>query len=298
MNKLKNIPAILPCAAKAQDYLENQGDPSKAFKYFEKMLFGVELECNVTSDLFKMFIETGRDTRQQVVNIIFPTIKDIAIIKFEAVPYGFEVASAPGTFEWHQTAWNSFFDLTETIPSLLEVKSEGCGMHIHMSKEGFKDDFHISRMGYFIHREENRDFIKMIGGRPCHFVNFSTPSGFDKKEDNIRSAFHGQTSHNTVEARFFQSTLVKEEFFKNLEFMHVLTRFTRPAVGKEHKEKLTVDNFKEFLAEGNRKNLYPNLWNFLNPDDKITGSEDIEPSEIDDTPAMVKRDGPVAETTV
>jgi len=295
MAKRENVPVILPCAAKAQDYFEKQGDPSKGFKYFDKMYFGVELECNVARALHERFKETGEDTRQQVVEAIFPTIENVAIIKFEALPYGFELASAPATFEWHRTAWNHFFEVVAANPALLELRGEGCGMHIHMSKEGFKDEFHMGRMGFFIHREENREFIEQIAGRTHFYAKFGIPSKFDKQKINSRNAFHGQTNHNTVEARLFQSTLVREEFLKNLEFMHVLTRFTRASVGKEHKEKMTVDNFKAFLAEGKRKNMYPNLWNFLNPKDKIKGSDDTGVAETDNTPAMVKRRGPIAE---
>lgn len=296
MAKRENAPVIFPASTKAQDFFENQGDPTKGFKNFDKMLFGVEIECNVGRKLHEKFIDTGEDTRQNVVDTIYPVVEDVAIFKFEALPYGFELASAPATFEWHRTAWNDLFARIESNPFILEKHGKGCGMHVHLSKAGFKDQFHIGRMGFFIHREENREFIENLGGRKHYFAKFGVPSKFDQQKNLSRNAFHMQTSHETVEARFFQSTLIRSEFLKNLEFLHCLIRFTRPSVGKEHKEKLTVDEFKAFLAEGTRKNRYPYLWNFLNPENPIPeDSVDTDAPEVDNTPTLVKRTGPIGE---
>ena len=77
---------------------------------------------------------------------------------------------------------------------------------------------------------------------------------------NRRADAMNVTNNTTIEFRMFRGTLYKEYFYKNIEFVHALVKFTGPAVHSID-ESQNVMCFKDFVAK--RKDVYPNLVKFM-----------------------------------
>lgn len=241
------------------------GEPPLGLKSFRDMYFGIELEVNIQSQ-----IGHSNKKRQEIADLVHETIKDFCIFTLDSsIPFGWEIKTAPCTYEYHLQAWKPFFDFIESNPGLLETYGTSCGIHVHLSRDGFKNKHHLGRMHYFIHRNGagNRELMERIAQRPYGYIGINNPSHYEVRH-NRRTAIHTQTNGRpTTEVRIFRSTLVRSEFYKNLEFLHSLIRFTRPRCKDQHALLLTSERYLNYVEE--HKNEYPNLWNFLNPDKKI-----------------------------
>lgn len=144
---------------------------------------------------------------------------------------GFEIVSAPATLKHHRTAWDTFF--SNSARFLRSYTISGCGMHVHVSKAGFKNEIHQGKFISFYNLTGNREFIETIAGRKaneyCRFRNDKKVSSVVKKEidgGDRRVAVNMQNTH-TLEVRIFKGNVKKEGFFKNLEFVHATIEFTK-----------------------------------------------------------------------
>lgn len=252
------------------------GDPAAGLKSFRNMYFGIELEVNINPALSRT-----RDNalRKQIALQVHDTLKDFCIFTTDgSIPFGWEIKTAPATYEYHLQAWKPFFDFVEANPNLLELHGQACGIHVHLSRDGFKNEHHLGRTCYFIHRNGagNRELMEKIAERPYNYKGIKNPSDYTRRHQG-RTAIHIGTHHcPTAEVRVFRSTIIRSEFYKNLEFLHSLIRFTRPRCKDQHPLMLTSERYLEYL--NNHKTEYPNLWNFLNPEHLIDTVSDFEKS--------------------
>lgn len=237
------------------------GEHSLGLISMKNMYFGVELEVNLKS--YKI-------SRVQAAQLLHPYIKHFAIYTPDgSIPNGFEIKTAPCTYEYHLIEWKKFFDFIESEKNLLQSHGDNCGIHIHVSRDGFANEWHLGRFCYFIHRNGagNRELMNKIAERFYNYRGIKNPSDY-KRAHISRTAVHVGVGHcPTAEIRIFRSSVVREEFFKDLEFVHSLIRFTYPKVEANHAALLTAEKYLEYIK--NHKEEYPNLWNFLNPNDKI-----------------------------
>ena len=174
---------------------------------------------------------------------------------------GFEMCTSPAAISEHRIKWDKFFD---NLPANIQVL-DTCGMHVHISREPLSY-MQIGKMIAFIHNPANADFITAIAGRgSCHYSNFSS----NKTEKMAMPQYGGNFDHYsainlvnsaTIEIRIFKSTLKKEEFFKNLEFCHALSKYCFPGL---HSLKSSKDykNFLAFVIKHYKD--YPSLTAFL-----------------------------------
>ena len=231
------------------------GDPSKSLPELKNLFFGVELEVNVRDKDFAFRKLICEEVHQRIGHFTIFTTNG-------AIPFGFEIKTAPATYEYPLANWEPFFDLMEHERNLLDERNEACSMHIHLNREGFCDLFHLGRMSYFTHRQSggNRQLMNLIAERPCKFVAIKNPSEF-KNKHKTKLAVHHSTYRPTVEVRLFRSTTIRNEFFRNLQFVHSLVRFTLPPVGKNHASVLNFENYYNWLERYQKE--YPLVWEFL-----------------------------------
>src|SRR5690606_34675899 len=108
--------------------------------------------------------------------------KDIIIKHDGSIGYGFEIVSAPATFEVHQEIWERFFD--KFLKSKKLRTSFNCGMHIHINKSSLS----LLQMGKFlnfIYAQDNRKFIKHISGRESSYASLELNKNIsDIKKNN------------------------------------------------------------------------------------------------------------------
>lgn len=263
---------ILDAYDRAPDFLNFLGDKDRELPLFRDIYFGIELEVNFSRN----FRNIGHDYYERAMHAVAGVMDGKVIFADDgSIPCGFEIKTAPALYEYQREMWAPFFDLMETQrPRIFQRHNHECGIHIHISKDGLTTG-HMNNLCYFIHNPHNNGFIEDIAERD-HLYEFRSdilrPS-HSQRRLNVRSAIH-LANDNTAEIRIFRSTTVRAEFYKNLEFVHALIRFTKRRVGNQHAEKLTHEKFMEWLAP--KRVEYTNLWNFLNPSNPVSLADRLE----------------------
>jgi len=148
---------------------------------------------------------------------------------------------------------------------LQKSKGEGgyacnnAGMHIHLSKDAFDGYKHIYKFFKMIHN--NRDYFEEISGRSyggeidewASFVPLRNRTPENSSEDDMNSAIGNISKHtavnsyhrDTLETRFFASTLDIDKYIDNIETLYNLYNFT-----KDYDfDMMSIDTFKGYIKE-------------------------------------------------
>ena len=252
------------------DYFDANCNRIKATKNSvpKTQYYGIELELQINHpdyDPNQKNTDSARATefKQRIASSVLDvTYPRSAILKHDGtVGYGFELVTAPATFDAHQLLWDEFFDYAFGNGRKKFNLSERCGMHIHVSRDSLTN-LQIGKLMSFIYEPKNRTFIYKIAERPNnHYADLNLnkkitdvlkPSGTKYEAINLNNK-------HTIEIRIFQAPITKEGFFKNLEFFDCLLEYV-----KNHSIAMASDleAFKKFL--NTNKETYPNLFKFLN----------------------------------
>lgn len=185
----------------------------------DQIYYGIELEYeseDINMDTLRVHTLLGDERNPETVIGVLK--KDISIGE------GFEIVSVPSTIDQHHVMWDNFFaKLPQTCKPL-----HSCGMHVHATRVRMTD-LHIGKILAFLHRKENRDFIRLIAGRDSSFHNnFEAPKSLkDSRAKGLdRHTALNLNNENTIEFRIFASTRDKRIFLKNIEFCKALIKFT------------------------------------------------------------------------
>lgn len=238
---------------------------SPKFEY--PILYGVEMEYEVNTPEESLgTVEARHLYRGQTADRLEPTYNNFAIVKHDgSLQNGFEVVSIPMSLDAHKEQWKPFFAVA--AKSGLTVRRT-CGMHVHVSRE-LLTPLQIGKIMAFICSKENATFIKTIAGRikPVYSANHTYVEIGNKKITDVNKHHERYSAINlrgeeTIEFRFFRSTLNIIRMLQNLEFCDALIRFTWPsnASVQEIKEG-GLKIFAQFILE-NRKH-YPYLAEFM-----------------------------------
>jgi hypothetical protein len=133
---------------------------------------GVELEVEATHG------EINRVVAERLIALM----GDFAVIKHDgSLVNGFEIVSAPATFEEHYRGWAKVFrpDDGKGRLNLASWNSPRCGMHVHMSREAIPP-LHLARMMSFVYSSSTRRLIEVVAGRNLH-------SGWGERYTEINS---------------------------------------------------------------------------------------------------------------
>ena len=180
---------------------------------------------------------------------------------------GIEIVSQPFTWSYFKNNVDLWDDL------LLFIRSKGwsadsprVGFHVHMSKSAFTS-VHLYKFMEFIYEPAHTDFIKKIAGRNGNrYAQFNEHDyvklpAVAKTKRNVSSGDHyhavNLTSPHTVECRIFKGSLEPLIFYKNIEFLVALYKFT----GQQSLKDISVEDFCDFIRLHRRK--YPCLVEFL-----------------------------------
>lgn len=192
----------------------------------------LEIAKTTLSDLNPDFFKDENRGRH---NYTFGMIK-----KDGSIPnHGFEIVSAPATLKYHHIAWDKFF--TNSAKHLRSFTLASCGMHIHVSRQAFKDNGttlkdssgHLGRFNTFYNMPENGQFITNIAGRSTNSFTQYHPKKvtaiFTNQNVGDRYQAVNLTNKHTVEVRIFKGNCKREGFLKNIDFVHASYEFTRNA---------------------------------------------------------------------
>lgn len=219
----------------------------------ENLLYGFEFEV------------TSTGSREDDIESLSNNFGDIGNCKHDGSVYnGFEFVTHPMSLDWMKVNENKFLNLEKAFKKNGMIGStvlpQTNGLHIHMSKKGFKN-FHLYK---FI------DFFYVCFGL-CGYVSERAWSNIErwsplyhdkvllakqkKNEDkhvavNLKNPF-------TVEIRIFKSTVSYWKFMKNVEFCQSVYDFTRIVSPKDINEA----NYIKFLNINVKD--YPRIQKFL-----------------------------------
>lgn len=263
--------------------------------------FGVELEVEVKSqrvnntDWWRAY--ENEDYCGKIAKDVYKIFnstpnKPFVICKDDgSLDNGFEIVTAPATFEEQVKHWQLFF---EQVKSLKIKTLPTCGMHVHFSRKATTIE-EIRNIVEFITEKKNRSFIVKIAGRKnpefasmrkklresvghkCDGGKYVINPGYNEvnsfyiprmtwipgkcssRDDhyevqNDRHDAVNITNEKTIEIRIFKSTLKPGIFFKNLEFVHACIMWA-----KSPDWKIDVKSFKSWLGDQH----YPALKEFI-----------------------------------
>lgn len=205
----------------------------KIYSDFEKNIryFGIELEYQINHPIYLPHEKYEDFEALQFRIMIAKEVQDFMgqdiIIKHDgSIGYGFEIVSAPATFEVHQEIWEKFFN---TFLKTKKLKTAfNCGMHIHINKSSLS----LLQMGKFlnfIYAQDNRNFIRHISGRESPYASLKLNKNITDIKKNNHSKYEAinYKGKNTIEIRTFIAPETKEDFYKNLEFVDCLIEFSK-----------------------------------------------------------------------
>jgi hypothetical protein len=177
---------------------------------------------------------------------------------------GFEIVSMPATLEAHKLLLPK-----EGIRGLVDyglsgwrsVDGNGAGLHIHVSKNAFSHS-HLHKFQMFHYR--NSEWLKKFAGRDsgrwASFERTSSSYGNDYKLSDFSKGTYNHRElnryhalnfvpHNTVELRYFRSTLNPESLLGTLELVHAMWRYTLINKSRDiHDDKFNYGTFRAWVA--------------------------------------------------
>jgi hypothetical protein len=242
----------------------NRGKTIKFSHNNRKLYFGFELEVDNNN-------EDQNDSDNVAYSLLKEVNKDKEFIYCKedgSLNNGFEIVSHPFSFEW-LCKNNSILDpIFNTLinKGYRSYKTRTCGMHVHMSKNGFSNLL-LFKFLKFIYN--NKSFSKFISRRSeSNLNNWCT---LDEKIHKLslincakiktsigyRNTAINLLPTNTIEIRLFRGTLNKFAFLRNIEFLHSLYKFC----SEESINKLEVNNYINYV--NSQEDNYINIKKFL-----------------------------------
>ena len=188
-------------------------------------------------------LEVGDENGRNVVNAVqaIDADEDHLYMKEDGSIQGVEIVTHPMTLEW---AREYRFD-----EMLRGLRNNGCwtddheqyeyGLHIHVGRDSFRrsknrsSQMHGMAWLMFIHR--NADQLKKLSrrGAVSKYAKFDKPQRGELKNraagptpDLDRRVAVNTNNRDTVELRFFHSTLDEQEFWASLEFAEASLQYT------------------------------------------------------------------------
>ena len=179
---------------------------------------------------------------------------------------GFEIVTHPMSYEFAVSVdWTILKRLASMGFRSWDTKT--CGIHIHISRKGFKDRSHLWRFAYLINTSERQ--CVAIAGRSS--LQWSTFAGQKEKAGKVilgkdynpdRYTAVNLCNRETVEIRMFKGTLKPERVLADIQFIASIVEYTRDVtipditVGA-----LTWDTYRIFMDENQEK--YKHIHNLM-----------------------------------
>ena len=239
----------------------------------EHLFFGIEVE-----------MESNRyDESSEYANQLESL--DMAYLKQDgSLNHGFELVTHPMTHEFYKNQASDLFRVLEGLRTEYKVKSwdtQTCGVHIHISRKGFKSGSHMHRFLNLVY--SNRALYEALAGRSSsRWAKFDdverigelledsdgnmyrTPM-YRSYKDKIQwgrnsdrySAVNTQNSE-TLEMRIFRGTVNGHTIKSHLDLAHASVEYTRNLTVVQVREgALSADSFMTYVESNT--NLYPEL---------------------------------------
>jgi hypothetical protein len=236
-----------------------------------KMYLGFELEVEFKSDTVGVAQHTAI------------ALDGIAYLKHDgSISNGFEIVTHPHTHQTYRENSTMLWDTIETLRSQYGGRSwdtDTCGLHIHLSRNGFSSGAHLHRFIAFVYH--NAPHMMKFAGRKTRFARFNDVYTFDEYDRPVFSIKHkvgnpdrysserysavNTQNEHTIELRFFRGTMKTSGVLSALDLAQAMVEYTRELRLDDVKlGALSWDWFADYVVSNN--GLYPDLYSRL---DKI-----------------------------
>jgi hypothetical protein len=199
-----------------------------------------------------------------------------------SVSNGFEIVTHPHTHQEYRDNSALLWNTIETLRRDFEGRSwdtDTCGLHIHLSRDGFSSGAHLHRFIAFVYH--NAPYMMKFAGRKSRFARFNDVYTFDEYDRPVFSIKHkvGNPNRNsterysavntqnkhTIELRFFRGTMKTSGVLSALDLAQAMVEYTRELRLDDVKlGALSWEWFADYVVSNN--GLYPDLYSRL---DKI-----------------------------
>ena len=231
-----------------------------------KLYFGVEIETEIWSGDIAGSTEFAQDKDDY-----YYLKRDSSI----GGQYdGYEIVTHPYTFDFWHTQDNPTLEFVDHIREDYKARSwdakSSCGLHIHISRDGFTSGAHTHRFLAFIYN--NPVQMSKLGGRKgSKYASFSDVYKYDdygrpykdissklKRHSSERYSAVNTNNEHTLELRWFQGTLNRDGILSHIQLAHAMVEFTRyMTVAQVRDGALRWDRFSEYVADN--MHIYPQL---------------------------------------
>ena len=175
---------------------------------------------------------------------------------------GFEITTAPATYEYHKKHWEKFFNNDKCMTNLKGWNTDTAGLHIHISRRALRPT-DIGKILVFINDDINTYFIRAIAGRTSdQWAKRSKKKIQDAWKSSDKYEAVNMSHANTIELRIFKSNISKHGFYRVLEFTDALVHFAKNYTGLLGLS-LHYKTFLRFMDNEIIKSQYPNLTAWL-----------------------------------
>ena len=254
-------------------------DPVFYGKDKNKLYFGIELEMEIRDGELN-------DSANYLMEMLgdFVYLKEDSSINSGGYR-GFEMVSHPASLEYFASSKNlwSALDYLKQVHTARSWDAKSCGLHVHISRDGFRSGAHTHRFLSLIYK--NSDKMMRLGGRKSTYAKFNDVYKYDEFDrpyftlaDKVAhpsnamterySAVNTQNEH-TLELRFFRGTMNPSGVLSAIQLAHATVEYTRDLTLSDVKMgALSWAWFADWIQANN--GLYPELYMRMSRVDKLT----------------------------
>lgn len=233
------------------------------------LYFGLELEMEIRDGALN---ESASYIQEMMGDFIY--LKDDSSINGGGYS-GFEMVSHPATLDYFTNNKNLWLtlDYLKRVHTARSWDAKSCGLHIHISRAGFKSGAHTHRFLSLIYK--NSDKMMRLAGRKSTYAKFNDVYKYDEFDrpyftlaDKVAnpnnamterfSAVNTQNEH-TLELRFFRGTMNPDGVMSALQLAEATVEYTRDLTLSDVKMgALSWLWFSDWIEANNGK--YPELY--------------------------------------
>ena len=243
-----------------------------------KLHFGIELEMEIRDN---ELVDSSEYIMEMMGDFVY--LKEDSSINSGGYR-GFEMVSHPATLDYFATNKNLWttLDYLRKVHIARSWDAKSCGLHIHISRAGFKGGAHTHRFLSLIYK--NSDKMMKLGGRKSNYARFNDvykDDEFDRPYFTLAhkvahpsnsmterySAVNTQNQH-TLELRFFRGTMNPSGVLSAIQLAHATVEYTRDLTLSDVKMgALSWEWFSDWIQANN--GLYPELYMRMSRVDKL-----------------------------
>ena len=194
----------------------------------EKMFFGTECEIEVNGNL---------DKCSKILN---KNMSDLVYLKSDgSISHGFEIVSYAMTYKkWYNSLKRFKKHFQDVInKGGYSESATSTGLHIHLSRDGFKDKKHLARFArcFYLDKDLTREVAcrSFNGYAQWNDYRASEKTYFERALQDLYSTFDDRyhivnfRNTKTVEIRMFNGTLRADVIFAYIQFCKLLVDYSR-----------------------------------------------------------------------